>query len=109
MNTTYFDKEICHEVEQAVMQAYDCGLHDIVGFMDSEAKKVVVFLLAKFYDMDKYNLGKAYQMYHGYVPTVVELLEFKLLSCEIFRMRVTKILNGLNYGSKVDIRRIAVA
>jgi hypothetical protein len=103
MNTTNFDKEICERVEQSAVQVLDCNLHDIVGFCDSEAKKVVVFLLAKFYDFDKYNLGKAYQLYYGYVPTLVELYEFKLLTCEVFRNVVFEILNNCSYGSNLDI------
>jgi hypothetical protein len=104
MNTTNFDKEICERVEQAAMRVLDCDLHTIVGYMDSEPKKVVVFLLSKFYDFDKYNLGNAYQMYHGFVETVVELYEFKLLSCEVFRGVVCEILNKCSYGSNLDIR-----
>jgi hypothetical protein len=108
MNTTNFDKEICERVEQSAVQVLDCNLYDILGFCNSEAKKVVVFLLAKFYGFDKYNLGRQYQMYYGYVPTVVELYEFKLLGCEVFRSVVCEILNKCNYGSNLDIKGTGV-
>jgi hypothetical protein len=103
MNTITFDKQKCAEVESAVMLEFDCKYHDLVGFPDTFEKKVVVFLLSKFYDFDKRNLGTAYQMTYLFVPTVVEQLEFQLLTDFRFRARIAIILNSLKYESKEKV------
>ena len=100
--TTAFDKQKCAAVEQAVMQVLDCNLHEIVNFPDTFSKKVVVFVLSKFYDFDKRNIGQAYQMTYLYVPTVVDEMEFRLLTDWKFREQISLILNKLNYAAKVD-------
>jgi hypothetical protein len=104
MNTIAFDKNKCVEVENAVISEFDCKHHDIFGFPDTFPKKVVVFLLSKFYDFDKRNLGTAYQMTYLYVPTVVEELEFRLLTDWHFRAKIAIVLKILNYEFKEEIR-----
>jgi len=95
--TTAFDKEKCAAVETAVMKVLDCNIHEIVNFPDTFSKKVVVFVLSKFYDFDKYNLARAYQITYLYVPTVVEQMEFQLLTDWHFREKVSLILKDLGY------------
>lgn len=95
--TTAFDKEKCAAVEQSVMKVLNCNLHEIVNYPDTFSKKVVVFVLSKFYDFDKRNVGRAYQMTYLYVPTVVDELEFRLLSDWDFRNKINCILKELNY------------
>jgi len=104
MNTITFDKNKCAEVESAVMREFDCKYHDLVGYTDTFTKKVVVFLLSKFYDFDKRNLGVAYQMTYLYVPTVVEQLEFQMFTDVNFRRSVCLILKELGYEYKEEVR-----
>lgn len=104
MNTITFDKKKCAEVENAVMCEFDCKYHDIVSFPDTFEKKVVVFLLSKFYDFDKRNLGKAYQMTYLFVPTVVDQLEFQLFTDWKFRAKIAIVLKNLKYEFKEEIR-----
>jgi hypothetical protein len=100
--TTTFDKQKCAAVETAVMNVLDCNLHEIVNYPDTFSKKVVVFVLSKFYDFDKRNVGTAYQMTYLYVPTVVDELEFRMLTDWKFRETICLILNQLNYAAQVD-------
>ena len=109
MKTAVYNKEKCSEVENAVIGEFGCSYSEIVNFTDTFSKKTVVFLLAKFYDFDKYNLGKAYQMTYLYVPTVVEQLEFQFLTDWSFREKIINVLKKLDYASKVDFRRIGAA
>jgi hypothetical protein len=96
--TTAFDKEKCAAVEQSVMKVLNCNLYEIVNYPDTFSKKVVVFVLSKFYDFDKRNVGRAYQMTYLYVPTVVDELEFKILTDFKFREQVSMILKEVGYA-----------
>lgn len=106
---TTFDKQKCAAVEQAVMNVLDCNLHEIVNYPDTFSKKVVVFVLSKFYDFDKRNVGVAYQMTYLYVPTVVDQMEFRMFTDWKFREQVAMILKHLNYAAKVDFTGNGIA
>lgn len=100
--TTTFDKQKCAAVETAVMNVLGCKIHEIVNYPDTFSKKVVVFVLSKFYDFDKRNVGTAYQMTYLYVPTVVDELEFRMLTDWKFRETICLILKELGYAFSMD-------
>ncbi len=75
-NSTTFDNTVATAVENAVMEVYGSKRHEIYQFIDSEAKKVVVFILFHHFGYDKFSIGRNYQMTYLYVPTVADELEF---------------------------------
>ena len=70
MKPTTFDIAVATEVENAVMEVYNCKLNDIHQFIDSEVKKVVVFVLYHHFKFDWHMIARNYQMTYLYVPTV---------------------------------------
>jgi len=92
MKATIFDVEVATRVENAVMELYSCKRCEIVQFIDSDVKKVVVFILFHFMKYDWHMIGKAYQMTYLYVPTVAEELAYHYKNDELFKEKVDLII-----------------
>lgn len=102
MNTTTFNTTIATEVEDAVMNVYNCKRHDIVQFIDSDVKKVVVFILFHHFNYSRKLIGWHYQMTYLYVPTVAEEYLFWYGKNKAVRDKIDLVL------SKVQSYKMAV-
>jgi len=76
MKTTAFDAAVATEVETAVIDVYGCRLSDIIQYRDSEVKKVVVFILYRYFGFNWKLIAVNYRMTYLYVPTVATELEY---------------------------------
>jgi hypothetical protein len=72
MKTTVFDAAVATEVENLVMAVFKCERHEIIQFIDSDVKKVVVFILYHHFGFNKRVIGWNYKMTHWYVPTACD-------------------------------------
>ena len=97
MKSTTFDIEKAKSVECAVCSEFECSIGDVVGITDTMVKKVVVFILRKFYDFNIHQIGNNYKMTYLYVPTVVNDFENKFLNDIVFRYRIIAICNKIDY------------
>jgi hypothetical protein len=97
MKPTTFDIEKAKAVEAAVCSEFECSIGDILGITDTMVKKVVVFVLRKFYDFNIHQIGNAYKMTYLYVPTVVNELENRFMIDVIFRYRIIAVCNEIGY------------
>ncbi|MBF04999.1 MAG: hypothetical protein CMP76_17115 [Flavobacterium sp.] len=101
MNTTIlYNEDIAKEVETAVMCVFGCKLTDLVGFFDTDYKKIVVFVLSKLYGFDKRNIAQAYSMSYMYVPTVVDEIELRYLLDVKIREKLIEIVKIIGYESR---------
>lgn len=107
MKPTTFDIEKAKSVECAVCSEFECSVSDIVSLTDTMVKKVVVFVLRKFYDFNIHQIGNAYKMTYLYVPTVVNELENRFLNDVIFRNKIITVCNeiGYRYEKSLDFGR----
>lgn len=97
MKPTTFDIEKAKAVETAVCSEFECSISDIVSLTDTMVKKVVVFILRKFYDFNIHQIGNNYKMTYLFVPTVVNELENRFLNDAVFRYRIIAICNRIDY------------
>lgn len=91
MKTTTFDTEKANAVENAVCEVFDCRVSEIVSLKDTLVKKVVVFLLCKYFNVDKRVVGHQYQMTYLYVPTVIVELENMLKVVPGFELKINSV------------------
>ena len=107
MNYLKYNEQKAKEVENAVMAVFQCKLSEIIGPIDTQYKKVVVFILNKLLDYDKRNIGVAYTMTYLYVPAVVDEIERKFLLDIEIREKITEVTKIIGYESRcLDGRRI---
>lgn len=107
MNTTTYNIEKAKEVENAVMQVFQCNVSDLIGFDDTPYKKVVVFVLSKLLGYNKRNIGIAYNMTYLYVPTVSDEIERLFLLDRTTRNKITEVTKIIGYESRcLEGRRI---
>jgi hypothetical protein len=90
MKTTAFDIAVATEVENAVMEVYNCKRNDIHQFIDSDVKKVVVFVLCYHIGYNRRLVGWNYKITHWYIPTACE--EVKVIY-----------EHDLDYKNKIDL------
>lgn len=101
MKTITFDENKAKEIEQIVCGVFGFYPLDIVRIKDTFSKKVVVFLLFKYFGFDKRNIGRAYQMTYLYVPTVVAEMESMYdRECE-FEFKIDCVLKKMGYEEKI--------
>jgi len=100
-STAMFEKETASKVEQTVCEVFECIRPDIIGFGDTVPKKVVVFILSKFYGFDKRLIGNEYKITYLFVPTVVEKIELQMLRNEVFRAKILAVCRAVNYSNNL--------
>lgn len=103
MKAVVYNEDLAKLAEQAVMKSFGCSLYDLVGFVDTEGKKTMVFVLHKFYDFDKKHIGKAYWMTWPYVPTVADEMTERFLGDAVYREKVTAVLAELGYKNELKV------
>jgi hypothetical protein len=103
MNPTTFDIAVAAEVENAVLEVYNCKRHDIHQFKDSEVKKVVVFLLYHHFKFDWHMIGRNYQMTYLYVPTVAAELAYWYGSDLFFKEKIDLVLSKVSIYDKKKV------
>lgn len=101
MNAIPFDQLKAKEVEAIVCETFGCRIADIVCYSDTVFKKVVVYVLSKFYAYDRRSIGHAYQMTYLYVPTVVEEMEVQMRLLTGFRDKIVEVLKRVEYETNV--------
>ncbi|MCG9792507.1 hypothetical protein [Flavobacterium algicola] len=102
MKTITFDKEIAEKVAQLVCTEFGCTIGRITSLTDTFEKKVVVFILVKYYGFYFRIVGNVYQMSYLYVPTVVAEIEHMEKVVTIFNVKIKLILKQLNHGDYLD-------
>lgn len=107
--TTTFNQEKANEVENAVCEYFGCNTSDIATYSDTLFKKVVVYVLYRFFDYHQRSIGAAYQMTYLYVPTVADEIEFQMLVVKGFREKIVGILKSVGYEARMDERCGAIA
>lgn len=101
-NPTTFDIAVAAEVDNAVMDVYGSKRHEIYQFIDSEVKKVVVFILYHHFHYCRNLIGWHYQMTYLYVPTVATELAYWYEKDLKFKEKIDLVL------SKVQSLKVAV-
>lgn len=91
MKTTTFDLEKAINVENAVCEVFDCRISEIVSLRDTLVKKVVVFVLSKYFDVDKRVVGHKYQITYLYVPTVLGEVENMIKNVPDFEIKINQV------------------
>lgn len=109
MSTTTYNIVKAKEVENAVMQVFQCNTSEIICNSDTIYKKVVVFVLNKLLGYDKRIVALNYEMTYLYVPTVVDEIEFLFLLDQTTRNKITEVTKIIGYASQVDKNRIGIA
>ncbi|MFT5760910.1 MAG: hypothetical protein ACI8WA_000011 [Polaribacter sp.] len=106
--TTYtYNEAKAKQVENAVMQVFQCSISDLIGNSDTQYKKVVVFILNKLLGYDKRNIGVAYSITYLFVPTVVNEIENEFLLNFEMRKKITEVTKIIGYESRcLEERRI---
>jgi len=102
MESTTFDIAVATEVENAVMEVYNCERHDIHQFIDSEVKKVVVFVLCYHFGYNRRLVGWNYKITHWYIPTACEEIKVIYDHDSSFKNKIDLVLN------KVQSLKLAV-
>lgn len=95
MKTTAFDTVIAVAVEDCVMKIFGCERHNIIQYIDSEVKKVVVFILHHHFGYNKRLIGWNYRMTHWYVPTACEEIKVIYDHDILFKDKVDAVLNDV--------------
>lgn len=103
MEAKVYDEVFAKRVEQAVMEAFGCQLSELVGLKDTEGKEALVFVLFKFYDFDKKQLGKAYWITWPYVPTVADKMTERFLGDKNYREKVKMVLAQVGYSNNLKV------
>ena len=88
MKTITLDIEKANAVENAVCEVFDCSVSEIVSFKDTLVKKVVVYVLSKYFEIDKRVVGHQYQMTYLFVPTVVCEVENMIKNVPGFELKI---------------------
>lgn len=99
---TTYDEMKAKEVEKAVIGEFDCQLKDIVSSRDTLVKRVVVFVLFKFYGYQKRNIGAVYSVTWLYIPKLSELIENTMVHDADFREKVLNVLKKCGYEKVLD-------
>jgi hypothetical protein len=102
MKSITFDTEKANRIENAVCSEFGFSISEIVSYRDAMAKKVVVFLLVKYFGWDKRMIGRKYQMSYLYVPTVVLEMEQMEKVVAVFKVKICLILNQFNNEEILD-------
>ena len=102
MKLTTFDITVATEVENAVIEVYNCRISDIHQFIDSEVKKVVVFVLCYHFGFNRRMVGWNYKITHWYVPTVCEEVKVMYERDAVVKNKIDLVL------SKVQSLKLAV-
>lgn len=96
MKPTTFDSNVAKEVENAVMEVYGSERHQIRQYVDSDVKKVVVFILFHYFQYDRIFIGREYQMTYLYVPTVADELAWWYEKDLIIREKIDLVLSKIH-------------
>lgn len=102
MKTTTFDTEKANSIENAVCREFGFSISEIVSYRDTMAKKVVVFLLVKYFEFNKRVIGRKYQMSYLYVPTVIAEMEQMRKVVAVFKEKIDIIINQLKNEKILD-------
>jgi len=105
MNTTTFDTEKAKQVETAVCREFGSSIAEVLGYGDTMAKKVVVFVLFNYLGYDKRVIGHKYQMTYLYVPTVVSEIEFLIKTLSSFETKINEVLKNCIHEKNLDTAR----
>lgn len=100
MKTIAFNIENATVVENAVCEVFDCRVSEIVSLKDTLVKKVVVFVLVKYFEIDKRVVGHQYQMTYLFVPTVVAELENIIKNAVDFQIKINKVYERIELKIK---------
>lgn len=100
METTTFNIAVATEVENAVIEVYNCKLNDIHQFIDSEVKKVVVFILFHHFGYHKRLIGINYKITHWYVPTASDEIKLMYEHDAIVKGKIDLVLSKISSYEK---------
>jgi hypothetical protein len=100
MKTTAFDLMKMQAIELAVCKEFECRICDLVNVTDTFQKKVAVYILMH-QGFDKRIIGHKYQMTYLYVPTVVAETETMMNRIPVFKDKINRILNTIDYDTTV--------
>lgn len=103
MKQLLFSNDVATAVENAVIAVFDCKRSDILQFADTDMKKVVVFVLFRYYGYDWHMIGKAYQMTYLYVPTVAELKAYEYKCDPVFRDKIDSVLSIVEFDKRLAV------
>jgi hypothetical protein len=95
MDAITFEIEVAKTVENAVCRELQCDIMEIVGQRDTQAKKVVVYLLVTLHGYNGRTLGRKYQMPPLYVPTAVSQIEGQMIRCRKFENTIFNIIKKI--------------
>lgn len=96
MKTATFNPEKAKIISNQVCVEFDFAMNEVSAFKDTFAKKVVVFILIKYFGYDKRNVGNAYKMTYLYVPTVVNEMDVMLRLVPSFLGKINQILKNID-------------
>lgn len=99
---TTYDELQAKKVETAVISEFGCQLKDIISSPDTIVKRVVVFVLFKFFGYQKRNIGAVYSVTWLYIPKLSELIENAMVNDEVFRKKVLNVLKNCGYEKILD-------
>lgn len=99
----FFDEAVAKRVEAALMGEFGYLYSELVGLPDTDAKKALVFVLFKFFEFEKRNIGKAYSMTWPYVPTVSDQLTDKFLQDVPWREKIIRVLVASGYRNDLKV------
>lgn len=99
----FFDEAVAKRVETALIGEFGYRFSELVGIPDTDGKKTLVFVLHKFFEFEKRNIGKAYSITWPYVKTVADQLTDKFLEDVNFRERIIRVLRNVGYRNDLKI------
>ena len=94
-----FDAEKATAIENSVSIVFECAVLHMVSMKDTDAKKVLVYVLFSFYKFDLYQLGNVYKISPLYVKAIANAFENKYLQNIDFREKILTILKQTGYAS----------
>jgi hypothetical protein len=92
MNAIAFDIEKTKEIEISVCREFETNVAHVKCLKDTFYKKVVVFILFKYYGFNARFLDKTYKISRLYIPTVIEDIEYMIKVVPGFENRIKTIL-----------------